>query len=37
VASVYVLNYISGFDKRSAKKVYEKRPYKSRKDLAKVL
>ncbi|MDD4151811.1 MAG: Tex-like N-terminal domain-containing protein, partial [Candidatus Gracilibacteria bacterium] len=37
IASVYVLNYISGFDKRSAKKVYEKRPYKSRKDLVKVL
>ncbi len=37
IASVYVLNHISGFDKRTAKKVYAHRPYKSRKQLQKVL
>ena len=36
-ASVHVLNYISGFDKRTAKKVYSHRPYKSREQLRKVL
>lgn len=36
-ASIYVLNHISGFDKRSAKKVYNNRPYKSRKHLEKVV
>lgn len=37
IASIYVLNHISGFDKRSAKKVYKNRPYKSRKELQKVV
>ncbi len=37
LASTYVLNYISGIDKRAAKKIYNKRPYKSRKDLMKQL
>ena len=36
-ASVHVLSYISGLDKRTAKKVYNHRPYKSRIALAKVL
>lgn len=36
-ASSYVLNYISGIDKRTAKKIYNNRPYKSRKDLKKQL
>lgn len=36
-ASSYVLNYISGIDKRAAKKIYNNRPYKSRKDLKKQL
>lgn len=36
-ASVHVLSYISGLDKRTAKKVYSHRPYASRKNLAKVL
>jgi len=36
-ASSYVLNYISGIDKRAAKKIYENRPYKSRADLKKQL
>jgi len=36
-ASSYVLNHISGIDKRSAKKIYNHRPYKSRKDLIKQL
>ena len=36
-ASIYVLNYISGIDKRVAKKIYNNRPYKSRQDLKKVL
>ena len=36
-SSSYVLNYISGIDKRTAKKIYNHRPYKSRKDLAKQL
>ncbi|MDD3646629.1 MAG: Tex-like N-terminal domain-containing protein [Candidatus Gracilibacteria bacterium] len=36
-ASSYVLNYISGIDKRVAKKIYEHRPYKSRVDLKKQL
>ena len=36
-ASSYVLNHISGIDKRSAKKIYNHRPYKSRKDLKKQL
>ena len=34
-ASSYVLNYISGIDKRLAKKIYNNRPYKSREDLKK--
>jgi hypothetical protein len=29
------LNYISGIDKRLAKKIYNNRPYKSREDLKK--
>lgn len=37
LASVHVLNHISGFDKRIAKKVYSNRPYQSRKQLQKVL
>jgi len=36
-ASSYVLNYISGINKRSAKKIYNHRPYKSRADLKKQL
>ena len=36
-ASVHVLSHISGIDKREAKKIYNHRPYKSRKDLQKVL
>lgn len=36
-ASSYVLNFISWIDKRAAKKIYNNRPYKSRKDLAKQL
>lgn len=36
-ASVYVLSYISGLDKRSAKKIYNHRPYASRISLAKIL
>ena len=34
-ASSYVLNYISGIDKRLAKKIYNNRPYKSREELKK--
>lgn len=36
-ASVHVLSYISGLDKRTAKKVYNHRPYASRTALAKIL
>jgi uncharacterized protein len=36
-ASSYVLNHISWIDKRSAKKIYMGRPYKSRADLKKQL
>jgi len=36
-ASSYVLNHISGIDKRAAKKIYNHRPYKSRADLKKQL
>jgi uncharacterized protein len=36
-ASSYVLNHISGIDKRSAKKIYNHRPYKSREHLRKQL
>lgn len=36
-ASSYVLNHISGIDKRTAKKIYNHRPYKSRVDLKKQL
>ena len=36
-ASIYVLNHISWIDKRQAKKIYENRPYASRKELKKVL
>lgn len=36
-ASSYVLNYISGIDKRAAKKIYNNRPYKSREALKKQL
>lgn len=36
-ASSYVLSYISWIDKRWAKKIFNNRPYKSRKDLKKVL
>ncbi|MFA5917032.1 MAG: Tex-like N-terminal domain-containing protein [Candidatus Gracilibacteria bacterium] len=35
--SIYVLNHISGIDKRQAKKIYDKRPYKSRVEIKKVL
>lgn len=34
-ASSYVLNYISGIDKRLAKKIFNNRPYKNRDDLKK--
>jgi len=36
-ASSYVLNHISGIDKRTAKKIYNHRPYKSRDHLRKQL
>lgn len=36
-ASVYVLNHISGIDKRAAKKIYNNRPYTSREHLKKQL
>ncbi len=36
-ASSYVLNHISGIDKRAAKKIYNHRPYSSRADLKKQL
>ena len=36
-ASVHVLQHVSGIDKRQAKKIYEHRPYASRKALKKVL
>lgn len=36
-ASIYLLNHISWIDKRQAKKIYNNRPYKSRKALEKVL
>ena len=36
-ASIYVLNHISGIDKRAAKKIYKNRPYKNREELKKVL
>ena len=36
-ASVHVLSYISGLDRRTAKKIYNHRPYASRAALAKVL
>ncbi|PIZ01429.1 RNA-binding transcriptional accessory protein [Candidatus Gracilibacteria bacterium CG_4_10_14_0_8_um_filter_38_28] len=36
-ASIYVLQHISGIDKREAKKIYNHRPYKSREALKKVL
>lgn len=36
-ASSYVLNYISGIDKKTAKKIYNNRPYKSRIELKKQL
>ncbi|MDP2090743.1 MAG: Tex-like N-terminal domain-containing protein [Candidatus Gracilibacteria bacterium] len=36
-ASSYVLSYISGIDKRAAKKIYNNRPYKSRDHLKKQL
>ena len=36
-ASVYVLNHISGIDKRAAKKIYNNRPYISRAHLKKQL
>lgn len=36
-ASIYVLQHISGIDKREAKKIYNHRPYKSRLALQKVL
>nr|MDD3720792.1 Tex-like N-terminal domain-containing protein [Candidatus Gracilibacteria bacterium] len=37
LASIYLLNHISGIDKRQAKKIYASRPYKSRAELKKVL
>lgn len=36
-ASAYLLNYVSGLDKRAAKKIFGKAPYKSRAELEKVL
>ena len=36
-ASIHVLNFISWIDKRQAKKIFDKRPYSSRKELQKVL
>ncbi len=36
-ASSYVLNHISGIDKRAAKKIYNNRPYRSREHLKKQL
>ena len=36
-ASIHVLNHISWIDKRQAKKIFDKRPYSSRKELKKVL
>ncbi len=36
-ASYYLLSYVSGLDKRSAKKIVANAPYKTRKDLKKVL
>jgi len=36
-ASYYLLSYVSGLDKRSAKKIVANSPYKTRKDLKKVL
>ncbi|MDF1682720.1 MAG: helix-hairpin-helix domain-containing protein [Patescibacteria group bacterium] len=36
-ASSYVLSYISGIDKRSAKKIQKQSPYKSREELKKQL
>ncbi|MBW7954508.1 S1 RNA-binding domain-containing protein [Candidatus Gracilibacteria bacterium] len=36
-ASIYLLGYISGIDKRQAKKIYQNRPYRSREELKKVL
>lgn len=36
-ASIYLLSHISWIDKRQAKKIYNNRPYKSRKELQKVL
>ena len=36
-ASIYVLQHISGIDKREAKKIYNHRPYTSRKALQKIL
>jgi len=36
-ASSYVLEYISGIDKKTAKKIYKNRPYKSRIELKKQL
>ena len=36
-ASIHVLSYISGLDKRAAKKIYNHKPYRSRVALAKVL
>lgn len=36
-ASSYVLNHISGIDKRTAKKIYNHRPYRSRTELKKQL
>jgi uncharacterized protein len=37
VASVYLLSYVSGLSSRTAKKLFENRPYKTRMDLKKVL
>jgi len=36
-SSEYILRYISRFTKKSAKKVFEKRPYKSREELKKII
>lgn len=36
-ASVYILSYISGLSKKSAKKIFDNRSYKSRKELSRVL
>jgi len=36
-ASVYLLSYVSGLNSRTAKKIFENRPYRSREELKKIL